>query len=523
MKGLNLSHFKKMKEDKHSATLIHKDGHQFLIAKAPLTHLQKKQLENLEMHYAEGGDVPEIPMGENTPEMNERDQLGMPHADNSVQGPYEVQTETPARSPAGEEEEIKEEIRIQPPRQAQELKAQEPGLKMQQNAERQKAKALANQGEAEVDAIQHYQDNLEMTPTSGEVFSMYQDSDNKLRQAYADKELDPNKYWDKHSKVLAGIGIGVSALGQILGADGNGAIEVIQEGIHHELERQKNSQDRTLNLWKMNRQMMGSDIAANLQTQNQLLLSAEYEIKKAAAAAKGPIAKAEANNSIGKLQQQIDANNAKLTLMNPTSDDPDPATRVNLFIQNEATRRAVADEIDKAKAVVKSAPRIYEAFELAAKDARPTVGGRSGTSLKAFIPGIETAGQKAIKVALGPTFSDREGTINQDALNKFAARVTPNIGDSDHEVQEKLKSIDDYLKANGRGSLSKANGIDLEKFPLTNTSQIGAHPEFGGNSFYRNIGESKSAPKSSSGIQTINGVQYRKVMKDGKAIMQKVK
>ena len=59
MRGLNLSKFKKMAEDKNSAVLIHKDGHKLVIAKMSLPHAQRKQLEALETHegYDEGGQV----------------------------------------------------------------------------------------------------------------------------------------------------------------------------------------------------------------------------------------------------------------------------------------------------------------------------------------------------------------------------------------------------------------------------------------------------------------------------------
>ena len=58
MKGLNLSSFKKVSEDKDSAIMRHADGHTLRIAKAPLPALQRKQLEKLPIHAAYGdGDV----------------------------------------------------------------------------------------------------------------------------------------------------------------------------------------------------------------------------------------------------------------------------------------------------------------------------------------------------------------------------------------------------------------------------------------------------------------------------------
>ena len=55
MKGMNLSSFKKVAEDKHSATMMHKDGHKMVIA-AALPAIQRKQLEKLPV-YMDGGDI----------------------------------------------------------------------------------------------------------------------------------------------------------------------------------------------------------------------------------------------------------------------------------------------------------------------------------------------------------------------------------------------------------------------------------------------------------------------------------
>lgn len=53
---LDISHFKKIKEDQHSATLQHPEGHQIKVAKGSLNSSMKAKLAALP-HYAEGGDV----------------------------------------------------------------------------------------------------------------------------------------------------------------------------------------------------------------------------------------------------------------------------------------------------------------------------------------------------------------------------------------------------------------------------------------------------------------------------------
>jgi len=55
MKGLNLSQFKKIKEDANTVTMGHPNGHSITIAKGKLPALQLKQLEKLPIHMDEGG------------------------------------------------------------------------------------------------------------------------------------------------------------------------------------------------------------------------------------------------------------------------------------------------------------------------------------------------------------------------------------------------------------------------------------------------------------------------------------
>ena len=55
MKGLNLSGFEKVKEDKDAIHMKHKDGHVIVIAVKALPKIQKEQLKRLKM--ADGGDV----------------------------------------------------------------------------------------------------------------------------------------------------------------------------------------------------------------------------------------------------------------------------------------------------------------------------------------------------------------------------------------------------------------------------------------------------------------------------------
>lgn len=68
MKGFNLSKFKKQKEDGRTVTMIHEDGHTIKIMKSGLSTIQKKQMERLPLHLAEGGEAAQGPVQEQSPD-----------------------------------------------------------------------------------------------------------------------------------------------------------------------------------------------------------------------------------------------------------------------------------------------------------------------------------------------------------------------------------------------------------------------------------------------------------------------
>lgn len=58
--NLNLSKFKKVKDDSSAVVLQHPSGHKIVISKKQLSDDMKKELSELKMHMADGGDVEEL-------------------------------------------------------------------------------------------------------------------------------------------------------------------------------------------------------------------------------------------------------------------------------------------------------------------------------------------------------------------------------------------------------------------------------------------------------------------------------
>jgi hypothetical protein len=214
-------------------------------------------------------------------------------------------------------------------------------------------------------------------------------------------------------------------------------------------------------LWSVNRQALGDELHANLATRNQLYANVQNQIAAIAAANTDPLAKAKAQQLNAGIQQQIDMNNFKRSLMSgPTADNADPSTRVQ-FLVPPAQQGKVFDEIGAAQETAKSAPAILQAFDRAA----------SPTHLKDYIPGMENADQKAIHALMGPTFKDIEGTVRQAAMDNMAHNTTPHpFSDTAQEIQTKRNALEGYLTSKMAAPNAKGFGIDLTKFPSTNVA-----------------------------------------------------
>lgn len=492
MKGLNLSKFKKMHEDEKFATMANKEGHEIKVSKHSLSPVLRKQIEALPL-FAEGGktekrklEIEEVPdakneqavASSNVPVSYNTDQNVKPKIEAPAEGVDNGQIKTP-------------------------VEVNQPGLEAQQAATLSEAQAIGKQGQQEAQAIQNVQNKIKQLPSQADIFSSYKGNEQKLRNAYLTKEINPDRYWNNHSKVLGAIALALGGASAGLGGE-NTALKVIQDRIKSDVDAQKNSQDKTMNLWKMNRQIMGDDLAANLATQNQLWAGVQHDLTKIAAQNKGPIELQKAKQKVAEIQQIIDMNDYKRSLIDPRTDKSniDPANLIDLFVP-PAAQKEVAQEISQAKETLQAAPEIFSSFDKAAKEARPMTGG-SQTSLTAFVPFMKSSAQKSLKALLGPTFQDKEGTVNQNALDGFFSNISPQFLDDDSTVQLKRKTLADYLKSHTQGTRSKGFYINLQNFPATDTS---------------GINENSYLPQNNNKIAGKRGVEYEEKTIGGKIYM----
>lgn len=475
MKGFNLAKFKKVKEDKDWADLVHEDGHSIRIAKGPLSHLQRRQLEALEMHqFADGGLVPQ----EDMPEINASSAPQVASFDpNSLSQPPVSAVADPASQDLNRKPADVPVPQAETGGAGELLRAKNPGLEQEQESNTRLAEAKANAAQQEAASIEATQQKIAQLPTQAQIVQGNKAKEDALYQAYADKKLDPEKFWEGHSKTAAAVGLLFSSLGQALGQGqiGNGGLDAIHHGIQQEVDRQKNDQDQAHNLWKMNREALGDDLSANLATQNQLWTGLQFDIKKHAAALGGPVAIEEGKIKNAQIQQIKDYNNAQFALTNPTAEDADPATRVPILAQlpgkKELAPKAL-EEIKQAQVTAQKIPELIDNFFLAAQDTQGTVGGLR--SLSPF-EDIRTPGQHGLSEAIAPTIADITGTVKQAEFEAAKHNLVPNKLDKWEEnggLPTKLNSLINYAATKSSAATnSKALGLNLQKFPSTNITR----------------------------------------------------
>lgn len=190
----------------------------------------------------------------------------------------------------------------------------------QKEATQDIGKAEKEQGVADVKSIESVQKQIDEMPTQQEIADKYNAKSAALQKAIAEQKIDPNRFWNNKStgaKVSAAIGMLFSGIGSGLTGQPNMAEQIIHNSIEKDIDSQKNDQSKNMNLWKMNREAMGSDQAANLSTQNQMYAGLKYDIMKHAAAAGGQINADKAKQASALIDQQMNLNNIRLSYISP--------------------------------------------------------------------------------------------------------------------------------------------------------------------------------------------------------------
>lgn len=336
--------------------------------------------------------------------------------------------------------------------------------------------AKAGEGAQQAAAINQAEKQVAALPTAQDINNKFQAADQEFQKKLSAQKVDPDRYWNAKStgsKIAAGIGMILSGAGSGVTGQPNLAAKYIEDSINKDIDAQKGEQGKTMNLWKMNRDALGNDLAANLATKNQYYTILQHKLQLATANAQTPIAKQQAALANAEIEKEKANNNFKLGLMK--GGDVDPSVKVQFLVPPER-QKEVFEEIKGAQIAKQISPKILEAFDNAANS-------KNAVDL---VPGMHNAGQKDFMGLINTTVTGLEGTARQAAFDSIEKNMMPNAFDSKKTLETKRQLVKDYLTSHSAAPTAKGFGIDLNQYQST-------------------------APISSAQTKTMNGVQYVKV------------
>jgi hypothetical protein len=335
--AVNLSSMKKIAGDKHSSTFQHKDGHQMVIAHSALPALQKKQIEQLPIHKADGGD---LRIDKSQTEKNKPVQTKGPLG-GDVNDPYKVTVKTYAEgsddAPVGEEDddeaapESTEKIETPPespqgseqnPQTApqavpetvpvaqvgaptsnieQAISQGKKGIQQQADVASQLAKSRADIDNKDL------QDRQALAAQFADNQKLFDAHRQEVLDLYKNQQINPNHYMENMStpgRVATAIGLFLGGWGK----NGNPAQQFLNAQIDRDIEAQKANVDKSKTLLGENEKYFQDKQVAENATRASLNDIYSHQMQQAVD--KLGTAQAQAQGNIGLSNFAIQSNGA---------------------------------------------------------------------------------------------------------------------------------------------------------------------------------------------------------------------
>lgn len=469
---MNLSDFSLMGEDDGSYKIGHPKGRTLSISKKGLSDKSHQMISKLKKHqnYAEGTpdapiDIDRLlssnePQPNSTPVSEEPDFTPPPVAPKMT-----AAAEQQATTPAEEEEESSPQAASVPAPKMDQGPDLDKALTNAIGAEQGGVQAQKQAGKQEQQALQTEANQLQDLTTPEDKFNGYQDKDAQLEKAVQDHKIDPDRYWNNKStgsKIAAIIGVALGGFGSGLTGQPNAALGMLKDAAQKDIAAQMNDQSKNMNLWKMNREALGSDIGATLATENQYNSIAQAKLKSAAAGALGPQAQANAAQTILGLQQARVQNNRYLAAMQwsktPGVSAQDPAQIVGQLVPKEQQAKAL-DEVGKLKQAVQLKKDFIQSYN----DLNNKI---LGGILDPQDRASATGAYAGIIAKLG------EGRFNMEEAKQQADALLPARFEGSDTRKNKMARINNFFDGLVQAPTLEGNFINPKKFSSTNLNSV---------------------------------------------------
>ena len=400
-----------LKEDEKQFHVKHPKGHTFQVAKKSLSKDLIAQMSVIP-RYAHGGEVSDQQdsldsLDLNPPDNNPSDEQKIVSDENNSENGVIPISETPSPSvgvlsqaPQSTEQLLTPEgLPNTTPQENQPALTQQPtpsneaqapatpqvgqqmldALNQQKQGVEQAGVARSQEADRNAKAYEDFQKQI----TTAQ--SHYQESQNQLlkqRQNLLSDinqgHLNPDRVWQNMStgnKILAGVSILISGLG----GQGNGAMQVINQAINHDMESQKQDLNKKQTLLSQNMAQYHDLQTAQAATRLDMNTILTAKIAQSAASSNSKVAMANAQVAIGQLNSQsamLQDQIAKSQAAQKMMSDPnlDPALKVRFGVP-ESKQKEVFKELETAQNMAKARDNVLEGYDQIAKI--NTVGNRT--------------------------------------------------------------------------------------------------------------------------------------------------
>lgn len=176
------------------------------------------------------------------------------------------------------------------------------GYQAEKAGAQQRAEAIGQLAQEQIPALQQQQEALRQ---SQQAYKMSYDQLEQERQAHMqdirDGHIDPNKYWQDHSKVATGIGMILAGFNPTNSP--NAAIDMLKFNIEKSVQAQQQNLNAKNNMLTANLHQFGNLRDAQDMTRLLLADNLKAQLDQASAKAASPLAKAEALKAIGEINK----------------------------------------------------------------------------------------------------------------------------------------------------------------------------------------------------------------------------
>lgn len=308
--------------------------------------------------------------------------------------------------------------------------------------------------------------------------------DQERKDAIADvkeNRINPDAYWDNHSKLLAGIGIMLAGFNPSH-TDGNAPAKMIQQNIQNNMNAQAQNLGSAHNILSANLHQFGNLRDAQDMTRVMMTDYVNNKIAEVAAKSVDPQVHERANQLMGQLEQHASPAFMQLAMRRSLQNGPqqqpgaasqgnhtqlraeDPASYVQFVVPKEH-QEAVAKTIGDVQAAKANENEILKQFDVAANH---TMG-------KAVGIGLGDAASSRMNALFLPMIHDQEGRVNEYE-QKTLQNLLPVVGDSNAKIAAKRQGLQDFIhnkieKGNAIVKSASGGAMDLNQFQSTAPQQ----------------------------------------------------